>query len=158
MKQLANENGWHRWTAHRLLLERQDQARQNSSVIADLKSMAMNSTPEARNHALWLLAAYSALEPADAERALKDGDPRIRRNALQMSEPLLARSLSQQQWRSVSLAIAQWALVYDAITAVAGASDWPTGTRQSIAHLHVDTLDARAALRDETERAPRAQA
>jgi hypothetical protein len=73
-------------------------------------------------------------------------------------EALLAGSLSEQQWHSVSLAIGQWALVYDAITAVAGASEWPTGTRQSIADLHVDTLNARAALRDETGGAPRAQA
>jgi hypothetical protein len=41
---------------------------------------------------------------------------------------------------------------------VAGASEWPTGTRQSIADLHVDTLNAREALRDETEGAARAQA
>jgi len=73
-------------------------------------------------------------------------------------EALLARSLGEQQWRSVSLAIGQWALVYEAITAVAGASEWPTGTRQSIADLHVDTLNAREALRDETEGAARAQA
>jgi hypothetical protein len=73
-------------------------------------------------------------------------------------EALLAGSLSEQQWRRVSLTIGQWALVYDAITAVAGASEWPTGTRQSIADLHVDALDAQAALRDETEGAPRAQA
>jgi hypothetical protein len=56
------------------------------------------------------------------------------------------------------LAIGQWALVYDAITAVAGASEWPAGTRQSIADLHVDTLNARAALREETGGAPRPQA
>src|SRR5262249_45018762 len=48
--------------------------------------------PEARSHALWLLAAFSALEPADVLRALKDEDARIRRNALQMSEPFLNRS------------------------------------------------------------------
>jgi hypothetical protein len=73
-------------------------------------------------------------------------------------EALLAGSLSEQQWHSVSLAIGQWALVYDAITAVAGASEWPTGTRQSIADLHVDTLNARTALREETGGAPRPQA
>jgi hypothetical protein len=72
-------------------------------------------------------------------------------------EALLAGSLSEQQWHGVSLAIGQWALAYDAITAAAGASEWPTGTRKSIADLHVDTLNARAALRDETGGAPRAQ-
>ncbi len=87
VKQLANLNGWNRWTAHRLLLERQDR-----SVIPDLKSMAANPSPEARSHALWLLAAFSALEQADVQRALKDGDARIRRNALQLSEPLMNKS------------------------------------------------------------------
>ena len=73
-------------------------------------------------------------------------------------EALLAGSLSEQQWNSVSLAIGQWALVYDAITAVAGASEWPAGTRQSIADLHVDTLNARVALRDEAGGEPRTRA
>lgn len=73
-------------------------------------------------------------------------------------EALLAGSLSEQQWHSVSLAIGQWALVYDAITAVAGASEWPAGTRQSIADLHVDTLNARVALRDEAGGGPRTRA
>jgi hypothetical protein len=73
-------------------------------------------------------------------------------------EALLAGSLSEQQWNSVSLAIGQWALVYDAITAVAGASEWPAGTRQSIADLHVDTLNARVALRDEEGGEPRTRA
>jgi putative membrane-bound dehydrogenase-like protein len=88
VQQLANTNGWNRFTAHRLLLERQDR-----SVISDLTSMAMNDvSPEARMHALWLLQAYSALEPAEVERALKDADGRIRQNAIQLSEPLLGRS------------------------------------------------------------------
>jgi putative membrane-bound dehydrogenase-like protein len=88
VQQLANSNGWNRFTAHRLLLERQDR-----SVIPDLKSMAMNDeSPEARIHALWLLQALSALEQAEVERALKDADGRIRQNAIQLSEPLLGRS------------------------------------------------------------------
>jgi putative membrane-bound dehydrogenase-like protein len=88
VKELANTNGWNRFTAHRLLLEKQDR-----SVIPDLKAMAMNrESPEARAHALWLLHAFSALEPAEVERALRNPDGRIRQNALQLSEPLLARS------------------------------------------------------------------
>jgi putative membrane-bound dehydrogenase-like protein len=87
-KQLANPNGWQRWTAHRLLLERQDR-----SVVPDLKAMAANGpTPEARVHALWLLQAYAALEPVEIQRALKDPEWRIRENALRLSEPLMNRS------------------------------------------------------------------
>ncbi len=85
VKQLANTNGWHRWTAQRLLLERQDR-----SAIDDLKKMAMaGPTPEGRVHAWWLLKAYSALDAQLAESALKDSDPRIRRNALELSEGLI---------------------------------------------------------------------
>jgi putative membrane-bound dehydrogenase-like protein len=87
-KQLANPNGWHRSTAHRLLLERQDQ-----SAVPALRAMAANGpSPEGRVHALWLLQAYAALEPAEIERALRDPDWRIRENALRLSEPLMNRS------------------------------------------------------------------
>jgi putative membrane-bound dehydrogenase-like protein len=88
VKQFANPNGWHRLTAQRLLLERQDRA-----VIPDLKAMAASgATPEARMHALWLLHSFSALDPQEVEAALKDADPRIRKNALQLSEPFLGGS------------------------------------------------------------------
>jgi putative heme-binding domain-containing protein len=88
VKQLANPNGWHRQTAHRLLLERQDR-----SVAADLKAMAVaGPTPESRVHALWLLHAYGALEPEDAERAMRDADSRVREHALQLSEYFLRDS------------------------------------------------------------------
>jgi len=82
VKQLANPNGWNRWTAHRLLLERQDH-----SVAADLETVASTSPmPEARSHALWLLRAYGVLDPADVSRAMKDADGRVREQALQLSE------------------------------------------------------------------------
>ena len=88
VKLLASANGWHRWTAHRLLLERQDKA-----VVPDLKAMAQaGGTPEARAHALWLLQAYGALDPEEITGALKDPDGRVRRVALQLSEPFLDRS------------------------------------------------------------------
>jgi hypothetical protein len=84
-KQLASPNGWDRWTAHRLLLERQDR-----SVVPELKAMAADGrTPEARVHALWLLQAYGRLEPVEIQRALKDSDWRIRENAMRLSEPLM---------------------------------------------------------------------
>jgi putative heme-binding domain-containing protein len=88
VKQLANPNGWHRVTAQRLLLERQDR-----SVIPDLKTMALSGpTPEGRVHALWLLEQLSALEVPDVETALKDPDSRIRAHAVRLSEPFLNRS------------------------------------------------------------------
>jgi putative membrane-bound dehydrogenase-like protein len=88
VKHLANPNGWHRVTAQRLLLERQDR-----SVIPDLKEMAAKApSPEARVHALWLLQGFSALDIPEIERAMKDPDPRIRQQGLRLSEPFLNRS------------------------------------------------------------------
>lgn len=82
VKLLDSSNGWHRQTAHRLLLERQER-----SVIPNLKAMAEGGTsPEARVHALWLLEAYGALDPAQVARAMKDPDSRVRVHALQLSE------------------------------------------------------------------------
>lgn len=88
VQQLSNPNGWHRSTAQRLLLERQDRA-----VVPELKAMASNgATPEARVHALWLLNSLGALGPVEAAAALHDPDARVRKNSLQMSEGLLAAS------------------------------------------------------------------
>jgi HEAT repeat protein len=88
VKHLSNPNGWHRQTAHRLLLERLDR-----SVIADLKTVAASGpSAESRTHALWLLHAYSALEPNEVERAMKDSDARVRENALQLSDFFLKDS------------------------------------------------------------------
>src|SRR3954454_8195988 len=85
---LANTNGWHRVTAQRLLLERQDRA-----AIPALKTMAESgASAEARVRALWLLRALGGLQPADAEAAIKDGDSRIREQGLRVGEPLLKTS------------------------------------------------------------------
>jgi putative membrane-bound dehydrogenase-like protein len=82
VEQLANPNGWHRQTAHRLLLERQDRA-----AIPRLKAMAENpKSPEGRVRALWLLRSLGALDPPLILAALKDSDPRIREQALRLSE------------------------------------------------------------------------
>jgi hypothetical protein len=49
-------------------------------------------SPESRVHALWLLHAYSKLDAAEVLTAMKDADPRVRENALQLSEPFLESS------------------------------------------------------------------
>ncbi len=88
VKMLANSNGWHRLTAQRLLVDRQDRG-----AIPDLRAMALSGpTPEGRVHALWLLQELSALEAADVEHALKDSDSRIREHAVRLSEPFLGWS------------------------------------------------------------------
>ena len=85
---LASSNGWHRQTAHRLLIERQDR-----SVIPQLHEMAMtNADPLARVNALWVLESLSALDDPLLLHALHDVHPRVREHALRMAEPFLGKS------------------------------------------------------------------
>jgi putative heme-binding domain-containing protein len=87
VRHLANPNGWHRQTAHRLLLEKQDPA-----SIPHLRVMAANpQSPEGRVRALWLLRSLNALDAPLARTALADQDARVREQALRLSEPLLKK-------------------------------------------------------------------
>ena len=80
--ELASTSGWHRQTAQRLLAGRQDR-----SAVPLLREMAeKHQSPLARIHALWTLEALSALEPAQAARALRDPHPGVREHALRLSE------------------------------------------------------------------------
>jgi len=68
VRTLGHANGWHRRTAQRLLIEKQDRA-----AVPALRDLAVKSeNPLARLHALWTLEGLGALEAADVERALKD--------------------------------------------------------------------------------------
>ena len=85
---LAGESGWHRATAHRLLIERQDR-----SVIPQLREMAMtNANPLARVNALWVLESLSALDDPLVLHALHDTEAGVREHALRMAEPFLEKS------------------------------------------------------------------
>ena len=82
--QLSSTNGWHRMTAQRLLVERQDRA-----AVPLLKELAQKSDYAlARLHALWTLEGLSALDAPAVAAALKDPHPGIRENALRMAEEL----------------------------------------------------------------------
>src|SRR5262245_44740733 len=84
---LESTNGWHRQTAQRLLLERQD-----ASAVPFLAKLAQESLlPQARVHALWALEGLSALDVALITQALKDPDSHVREHALRMCEPLLEK-------------------------------------------------------------------
>ncbi|MFN7938213.1 MAG: PVC-type heme-binding CxxCH protein [Bryobacteraceae bacterium] len=81
---LENANGWHRDTAHRLLLERQDK-----SAAAALRQLAQSTrNPVARMHALWLLEGIGSLEEADVLTALNDPQAGVREHAIRISESL----------------------------------------------------------------------
>ncbi len=90
VRHLADENGWWRDTAQRLLVERNDRA-----AIGPLKKMAATSlAPRGRLNALWTLEGLNALDFKSLVTALRDVHPRIRENATRLSEPFLARSAS----------------------------------------------------------------
>ena len=55
-------------------------------------------------------------------------------------------TLRQDAGRTVTLAVAQWALIYDAICAEAGSPEWSSETRRAIATLHNDALAAHAVV------------
>lgn len=88
VKQFTNPNGWHRQTAQRLLLERQDRA-----AVPALKELAeTGELPQARLHALWTLEGLGALEPPMILRALKDSHAGVREHAVRLSEAFLGKS------------------------------------------------------------------
>jgi len=85
---LESTNGWHRQTAQRLLLERQD-----ASAVPLLARLVQESTfPQARLHALWMLEGLSALDAAQLTKALQDPDFHVREHALRLSETFLETS------------------------------------------------------------------
>lgn len=82
VKALEHSNGWHRETAHRLLLERLDKAN-----IPALKTIAASSTSApGRLRAYYLLDAHGAFDAALAEKALADAQPEIREHGVRFAE------------------------------------------------------------------------
>lgn len=81
-KQLESPHGWVRETAHRLIWERQDKACE-PTLHALVKSGA---TPQSRILALWSLQGLGALTPADVLTGLNDEHPRVREQAVRLSE------------------------------------------------------------------------
>src|SRR5262249_16043338 len=90
VKNLENANGWHRMTAQRLIVERQDK-----TAIPYLKQLFDQSRyPVGRIHALWTLEGLSALDEQIVLRALKDNDPHVREHAVRIAEESLPKSQS----------------------------------------------------------------
>ena len=85
VRTLAHANGWHRRTAQRLLVERQD-----DDAAPLLKEVAeAGESPLTRLHALWTLEGLDALELAILREAMRDDDPRVREHAVRMAESFL---------------------------------------------------------------------
>jgi putative membrane-bound dehydrogenase-like protein len=82
---LESTNGWHRQTAQRILLERQDK-----SAIPALRNLAAKSAnPVGRAQALWMLEGLGALEAGDVKRGLADEHPGVREHSLRLAEAFL---------------------------------------------------------------------
>jgi len=90
---LGHGNAWHRITAQRLLWERADR-----SVGPAIAAFARDAKlPEGRLHALATLAGLGLLGSGNLLPALADAHPGVRRNAVRLSEPLLADSVELRQ-------------------------------------------------------------
>jgi putative membrane-bound dehydrogenase-like protein len=88
VKNLEHPNGWHRITAQRLIVERQDK-----SAIPFLKRVTdETSSPVARVHALWTLDGLSALDEQTVLHALKNEHPRVREHVVRLTETFLPKS------------------------------------------------------------------
>ncbi|MBA4146592.1 MAG: HEAT repeat domain-containing protein [Verrucomicrobia bacterium] len=85
---LENPNAWWRETAQRLLVERQDK----TAVGSLQKLIEGNRTPLGRIHALWTLQGLNAVSENDLLRGLSDESPRVREQAIKLSEGQLATS------------------------------------------------------------------
>ena len=90
---LESLNAWTRETAHRLLWERQDKA-----AVGPLRQVLRDSKePLGRGHALWTLNGLAALTAEDVLVGLKDAHPRVREQAIQLSERLIDQSAEVRQ-------------------------------------------------------------
>ncbi|MDX2032685.1 MAG: HEAT repeat domain-containing protein [Blastocatellia bacterium] len=88
VRTLENPNGWHRTTAQRLIVDRQDK-----TAVPFLKQLIEQTTsPVGRIHGLWTLEGLSALEEPIVLKALTDANPRVREHALRLAEGFLPKS------------------------------------------------------------------
>jgi putative membrane-bound dehydrogenase-like protein len=88
VRELESPEGWSRFTAHRLLLEKKD-----PPAIPHLKILVKSGkTPEARVHALRLLEGFGALVEKQIQAGLLDNHPAVREHAIQLAETRLSES------------------------------------------------------------------
>ncbi|MFM9960104.1 MAG: PVC-type heme-binding CxxCH protein [Planctomycetaceae bacterium] len=82
---LSSPNGWQRDMAYRELLWQHSAT--GDEAVASLRKIVTDATsPLARLHAIALLDGFKAISLADAQRALSDSHPAVRRRALQAIE------------------------------------------------------------------------
>jgi mono/diheme cytochrome c family protein len=85
IEQLSHPNGWWRDTAQRLLVERNDF--HTAPALKKLATTGKNAL--GRLHALWTLEGIRQLDRATLTAALKDPEPKVRAQAIRLSETML---------------------------------------------------------------------
>jgi putative membrane-bound dehydrogenase-like protein len=91
VKLLAHPDDWWRTTAQRLLLERQD-----PQAVEPLRAMLGSPEPRARLLAAWRLEDRGELREAEGLALLRDAHPRVREQAVLLSERWLPSSSAVQ--------------------------------------------------------------
>ncbi len=78
---LSHPNGWYRFNAQRLLMERQD-----ISIVPQLEALLTHPKAQTRLHALYCLEGLSSLSVEIIGRLLGDTHPAIRTHAIRLAE------------------------------------------------------------------------
>jgi putative membrane-bound dehydrogenase-like protein len=91
--ELEHPNSWRRETAARLIVQRQDR----SAVKLLAQTAAVSKIATARVHALWALKGLDSLTEPVVSAALRDADPRVREQAIVLSETWLTQSKSLRE-------------------------------------------------------------
>jgi mono/diheme cytochrome c family protein/glucose/arabinose dehydrogenase len=120
---LAHPNGWWRFEAQQLLVERGDR-----SVAPAVRELLRASADDrARLHALWTLDGLGAVDEATVRAALADSSAPVRAAALRIAEPWLARGDVSMRDRVMALAADRAPLVRRQLAASLG--ELPVGER-----------------------------
>ena len=87
VQHLAHPNGWWRDSAQKLIVCRNDR----SAVPALIEMARDHPEPNARIHAMWALRGLRALPKKTIVAGTRHDEPRVRRAAVQLAEPLLVQ-------------------------------------------------------------------
>jgi len=85
VKLLEHPNGWHRTTAQRLLLERQDR----EAIPLLIKLFEQSQSLTGRVMAMWTLSGQGSPHIGLAVKAINDSDPRMREQGIRVADTLL---------------------------------------------------------------------
>jgi hypothetical protein len=115
---LESPHSWYRESAQRLIFERQDK-----TAIEPLRRLlTVSNSPQARLHALHLLAAFSALTDDELQHGLHDAEMAIRVHSVRLAEPAIrdygARNADRRALKSHATVDAVFALSGDSDAAV----------------------------------------